>query len=281
MIPTSEADYLEQDPPIRGQNFACLSFISPEEVLKDKETYIFKHFITNFSKEMDQFFTQLSDKYIHEKDLIDTIKGNYSYLFDNEKIHDEYQFYKSLNEQTLESKFHEDNDFKTSIRGIKIRGVFDTLKEAEVRAQVLKRMDDKFHVYVAQVGCWCPWAPNPDDITNQEYAETQLNTLMKNYKDNQDKKDQFFEERKRDLQFFKPTTSDTIEANIVTSLPTDLEPLNAPRISESEIYSSLTNDDPKYEVGETVTPVSPTSDTFDNNTILPEIPEKAFIEETV
>jgi hypothetical protein len=35
-------------------------------------------------------------------------------------------------------------------------------------------MDNKFNVYV-QGGCWCPWSPNPDDITDQEYAETNLN----------------------------------------------------------------------------------------------------------
>jgi len=76
------------------------------------------------------------------------------------------------------------------------------MKEAELRAKVLKKMDDKFHVYVAQVGCWCPWNPNPDDIDVQEYAEDHLNTLVKNYKDNQDKKDEFFQMRKRELQAF-------------------------------------------------------------------------------
>jgi hypothetical protein len=35
----SVEDFLEADPPIRGQNFVCLSFISPEKVLKNKETF--------------------------------------------------------------------------------------------------------------------------------------------------------------------------------------------------------------------------------------------------
>ena len=30
-------DFLEVDPKIPGQNFVCLSFVSPEKVLKQKE----------------------------------------------------------------------------------------------------------------------------------------------------------------------------------------------------------------------------------------------------
>jgi hypothetical protein len=53
------------------------------------------------------------------------------------------------------------------------------------------------------VGCWCPWSPNPEEVQEQEFAETQLNTMMKHYKDNQVRKDIFYEERKRELQFMK------------------------------------------------------------------------------
>ena len=32
-------DYLEVDNPIPGQNFVCLSFVSPEKILKQKNTF--------------------------------------------------------------------------------------------------------------------------------------------------------------------------------------------------------------------------------------------------
>ena len=83
------------------------------------------------------------------------------------------------------------------MRGIKVRGVFDTIEEARNRSEFLKRFDDKFNIYIAQVGCWCPWSPNPDALENQEYSETQLNTLMKQYKQNMEEKDTVFDERKR------------------------------------------------------------------------------------
>lgn len=200
-VSVQETDYLDQDPPLRGQNYVCLSFLSPEDVLKRKDVYFFEKFLGGFSKDMSEFFDRLNEKYKDEADLIKTIKDRYSYVFNPTVIHDEYNFFVNQNGASLEAEFHETNQFNTSIRGIKVRGIFDTLKEAEIRAQVLKRIDNRFHVYVAQVGCWCPWSPNPDDIGNQEYAETHLNTLMKNYRDNQEKKDMFFEERKRDLQF--------------------------------------------------------------------------------
>jgi hypothetical protein len=49
------------------------------------------------------------------------------------------------------------------------------------------------------VGCWCPWSANPDEIQSGEYSETELNTLMKEYKKNCENKEIFYNERKKDL----------------------------------------------------------------------------------
>ena len=35
-------DLLEEDKPISGQKFACISFVSPENILKQKEHYLFQ-----------------------------------------------------------------------------------------------------------------------------------------------------------------------------------------------------------------------------------------------
>jgi len=82
------------------------------------------------------------------------------------------------------------------VRGIKVRGVFDTLREAQVRAEVLKKMGDKFDIFVGQVGCWCPWSPNPQEMQDQQYTETHLNELMHQYQDNMSVRDQVFQDRK-------------------------------------------------------------------------------------
>lgn len=195
-VPTSEVDYLDEDKPIRGQNFACLSFLSPEDVLANKEVFIFGKFLSSISNELDALFTGLKAKYPDDASSIDVIRENHAFLFSDSDMQDQYRFFKEVHGSELDKDFLEKNDFKTSVRGIKVRGVFDTLKEAQIRADVLKRMGDKFDIYVAQVGCWCPWSPNPNDLQDQQYAETQLNTLMSKYKQNMDHRDEMYHQRK-------------------------------------------------------------------------------------
>jgi hypothetical protein len=203
LVPVSQCDLLDEDPPLRGQNYACVSFISPEDVIKKKEVFFMEMYLKNFSIDMNEFFTRLGEKYKDDIDTLMSIKEKHQQVFDPDMLYEDYLYYVNNNSANLDKDYYVQNNFQTSLRGLKIRGVFDSLKEAEIRAQVLKKIDNRFNVYVAQVGCWVPFSPNPDDIENQEYAETQLNTLMKNYKENQEKKDVFYEERKRELQVLK------------------------------------------------------------------------------
>jgi hypothetical protein len=53
-VTTKEFDYLDEDKPIRGQNFVLLSFLSPEDVIVNKEAYIFQKFIEKFSKKYEK-----------------------------------------------------------------------------------------------------------------------------------------------------------------------------------------------------------------------------------
>jgi len=97
------------------------------------------------------------------------------------------------------------------MRGVKIRGVFDTIEEAKKRSEFVKKFDSKFDIYICQVGCWIPWSPNPNDLAEQEYSETQLNTLMKQYKQNIDDKDEMFETRKRGMMGAAKSASEHLE----------------------------------------------------------------------
>ena len=61
-------DLCDEDQPIAGQKFACMSFISPEKILKKREVFIFDEFVKqwDFSKSMEkytQFLNFLSYKY--------------------------------------------------------------------------------------------------------------------------------------------------------------------------------------------------------------------------
>lgn len=198
LVSTKEVDYLDEDKPLRGQNYVCLSFISPEDVLADKEIYAFGKYLTQFSKDFNTMLDMLIQKYPDDKDLLTSLRENNAHIYKNEDLQEQYRFFRRTNGTDIDREFLEKNDFKTSVRGIKVRGSFETLKEAQIRAEVLKKMGDKFDIFIGQVGCWCPWSPNPEDLENQEYAETQLNTLMKKYRENMQLKDEFFEQRKQE-----------------------------------------------------------------------------------
>ena len=45
-------DFLEVDQPVPGQNFVCLSFISPEKIIKRREALLVKEFAKSFLKDL-------------------------------------------------------------------------------------------------------------------------------------------------------------------------------------------------------------------------------------
>lgn len=201
-VSVKEMDYLDQDPHIRGQKFVCLSFISPEDVIKNKESYFLSKFLSSFSKDLGEFFENTAAKFKDNQEILDMlhlIKERYDYVFSDESLNTEFKFFKQQNADALETEYYEKNSFQTSIRGLKVRGSYESLPEAKVRAEQIKKFDKKFDVYIAEVGCWCPWSPYADEIKDQEYAETQLNTLMKKYKENQENKDEMYMQRQAEL----------------------------------------------------------------------------------
>ena len=48
-----ERDYLEVDDPIPGQNYACMSFVSPEEVIADRTLFTMNAFLKTIAKNYD------------------------------------------------------------------------------------------------------------------------------------------------------------------------------------------------------------------------------------
>ena len=265
-----EVDYLDEDKPIRGQNFVLLSFLSPEDVIVNKEAYMFSEFIKKFSNDMTALLDGISSKYSDSKDFVDSVKENNAYIFNPKDMSEQYGFYKSVNNQELESSFHRDNNFITSIRGIKVRGVFDTIEEAKNRSEFIKKLDSKFNIYIAQVGCWCPWSPNPDCLENQEYAETQLNTLMKEYKKNMNDKDAIFENRKASLfnnaanQVVPDDTADAANADAqsANAVPSELES-TPEETGDVATDASVVAADAEVVIGTDAKGSDPTADTIE------------------
>ena len=207
-----EEDYLDVDKPLPGQNYYCISFVSPEKVIEQKELFMYYHyeraFYQKISGMIDSTLTNLIEKSDDGKvDVSDIIKLKKSVIeaakeedvpFDGFKS--KFEDFRFRDEDKIGEVFDKQNNFRTSVRGVKVRGVFDTKREADIRASVLQRLDPLFDVFVGQVGYWCPWDPNPHKIDDIEYTDSNLNKLVKEYKANEAKKDQFYQEQKTQRQ---------------------------------------------------------------------------------
>lgn len=111
-------------------------------------------------------------------------------------VKQEYEDFLFKNSAALEEEFFKQNEFRTTIRGIKVRGVFASEAEAAGRAKKLQRSDPNFNIYMGSMGKWMAWEPEPSKVGEQEYANEQLNTLMKKYRENEDARDTFYNEQK-------------------------------------------------------------------------------------
>ena len=225
-------DYLDEDEPVSGQKYALVSFLSPENVLEKKDLFFFQRFLQSYEvewkvKNMEAFLaeqvneinrgldekanrfdasgvTDAADLCRASRIKMETVMESYQGFvrkqqkdINKTKIGDAWEDFLFKEQAKLEEEFHAKNDFRTSIRGFKVRAVARDEKEAEVRAKKLQKSDKYHNIYCAEVGKWTPWDPKPHLVADQEYAQDELNNLMKRYKENEDSKSAFFEEQRK------------------------------------------------------------------------------------
>ena len=189
-----QEDFLSVDQPIPGQKFVCLSFVSPEKVLEDKHLYYMWNYERHLQSKIEELNGKLKEALNHDDTGVEINKTEPCSFKQFKEMFLDFEY---AQHNRIEEKFYELNDFTTTVRGLKVRGVYDTQKEADFRAKQLRSRDPSHHVFRGQVGAWLPWDPNPDDIADQEYAEDELNTLMKKKKENEINKNLHWEEEKR------------------------------------------------------------------------------------
>lgn len=224
---SGEPDFLEEDSEIPSQRFVLLSFLSPENVLQNKDQYFFEKFLKNYevtwkTKNLEDFLASTintynerlgkeADKLYNEGmqtqgDLVlggriqvgDVIGDYHKFIQKNAAevnkttIKEDYENFMYKNREKLEDEFYTANKFQTTVRGMKVRGSYSTKEEASARAKKLQKSDSIHNIYVADVGKWLPWDPSPSQIKEQEYANDELNKLMKSYNENQEKRDEFY-----------------------------------------------------------------------------------------
>ena len=180
-------DLLDEDKPLSGQRYACLSFISPEKILKERDLFNFEAFLKQWDmnkslQKYNHFMSFLAYKYGLNfdnltKDLQDFCAEEKENLFTH-TIEDDYKNFIDLNEQKLEESFNSTHKFQTSVRGVKVRGCYPSQQEAELRCKLLREVDPNHDVFVGPVGIWMPFHPEAYKTGRVEYLEDELNQLM-------------------------------------------------------------------------------------------------------
>jgi len=193
-VTDKKTDYLEVDAGIPGQNYVCLSFLSPESLMQNKDAFKCVKFLQSYCKEQKLIFNDVYSKY-----------QDFTYKY----------------EEKLQRDFDEQNSFQTSMRGLKVRGVFDTRQAAEDKAKKLSVMDTGFHTFVGQVGYWLPWDPDADKVADEVFQNSQLNDMMEKYQENNVSRDMFYEEQKRDK--IKAANEERLKAEAENKAKKDLE----------------------------------------------------------
>lgn len=200
----SKVDLLEEDKPIAQQKFVCVSFVSPENIIKSKNEFYFSQFVKTWdlyksTQKYAQFTAFLAYKYNLNaeqvtEDLTDFCKEE-SKKLESEPVTDDYKNFLDKNIDAMELEYTKQNNFQTNTRGLKIRGVFPSQEEAEMRAKLLREHDPNFDVYVGPVGVWMPWEPDAYKTGRVEFLESQLNELMSKKKENEDTAKDYFNQR--------------------------------------------------------------------------------------
>ena len=202
-------DLLDEDKSIAGQKFACISFISPDKIIRQKDMFFFEEFLKQFDlnkslEKFTQFLNFISFKYHVDfdkmtKDLEEFVKEEKANLHKT-TLDYEYKNFIDAHEEKLEEKYKENYGFQTSTRGLKIRGVYPNQQEAELRCKILRELDPHHDVYVGPVGMWVPWEPEAYKTGRVEYLEDELNQLMNEKQKNEKTAKMEFDKRVREAK---------------------------------------------------------------------------------
>ena len=199
-------DLLDEDPTIAGQKFACVSFLSPEAVLKKREVFLFGEFAKNWdlNKSMEkfgEFLNFVSFKYglsaeAVQADLVEFAREEeVAIKASSSGMETDYKNFLDKHEERLTRAFSKQYDFQTNVRGLKVRGAFATQDEAEMNCKKLRSRDPNHDIFVAPVGVWLPWEPDAYKTGKVEHLEPELNRLMQEKTTNEMKAKEEFDDR--------------------------------------------------------------------------------------
>jgi hypothetical protein len=201
----SVVDYLDEDPEVPTQKYCIVSFLSPEKIVKQKQEFMFEEFVKFMDydwkvKGLEHFMAFLAKKYSLKVEELIADATEFGKVREKEiretDVPEQWQVFLLKHEKDLQERFDNRVEFRTNVRGVKVRRSFATVEEAQVMAKVFQRKYPKDNLFIGKVGAWLPWDPSEHLMPEVEYAEKELNELMRRYKENESNKEMFFAEER-------------------------------------------------------------------------------------
>ena len=146
---------------------------------------------------------------------------------ENEEVkndNEEYNIVKNVNNNELQNDESMENqnyccisfispENNKEVYGLKIRGIFNKLEEANEFSEKLQKIDKYNHIYIAEINKWLEWNPNPDKIKSQKYENKMLNDIFEKKQENNE-----------NLEIFKAKKNEEeLESNLENQLESQLE----------------------------------------------------------
>lgn len=197
-------DLLNEYPTIASQTYGCYSFVSPEKILKQKDTFFFEKFVKqwDFTKSISQFsdFLQfLSFKYNLKVDnLMEDFKQfvqEEENVLKSQDVVGDYATFLDKNEDKLVESFQKEHGFQTSVRGFVNIGNFGTVEEAEIHAKKIRDSIPHHDILVGRNFVWTPFDPDAYKTGKIEFMEEELNQLHHEKLKNEQKAKEDFDKR--------------------------------------------------------------------------------------
>ena len=179
-------DLCDEDAVVAGQKFVCLSFVSPEKILKNREVFLFEAFVKQWemAKGMEKFHDFLHFVSFKYKVHVDTLLADFNdFVLEEEAkikektLDDDFKTFLEKNEERLNGEFQKRNGFQTSVRGLKVRGAYGTQEEAEMHCRKIREKDPNHDIFVGPMGIWIPFDPDAYKTGRVEFLEEELNQL--------------------------------------------------------------------------------------------------------
>lgn len=198
-------DYLDEDFEIPSQRYCIVSFLSPEKIVQDKNRFFFNEFMQfmNYDwkvKGLEHFMVFLSKKYGLKIDDLLKDAEEFGKVRDKEiretDIEEQWQVFLLKHEKELQNRYNTMVKGHGNIRGVKVRRCFASVEEADIMAKVYQRKYPNDNLIIGKVGAWLPWDPSEHLMPDVQYANQQLNELMRKYKENESNREIFFAEER-------------------------------------------------------------------------------------